>query len=152
MKVMERTENGITAHVTMTEGLREINTAMMEGKRQVRTMSCAGTHATIEYKDGRKVTMRRVEINEADFIAPAPPIKDGPKIVTVKGKRYVVGTIVPAQTDRKKIGENSYSLPHPAYVAYWSERNGKSFGATRHASANNKPGTIGRAIWDAVSN
>ncbi|WP_329168378.1 hypothetical protein OG709_30145 [Streptomyces sp. NBC_01267] len=69
------------------------------------------------------------------------------RIVTVKGKRYVVGTIVPARP--RTPGATSW-IPE-AYVSYWSERNGATFGATRSASASNKPGTVGRAIWEAVT-
>lgn len=71
----------------------------------------------------------------------------GRRIITVKGKRYVVGTVVPAQPKT----EGAVTWIPEAYVSYWSERNGETFGATRFASASRKPGTIGRAIWDAVN-
>jgi hypothetical protein len=152
MKVYTRTENGTATEVSLKDGLSEINHAMLSrrnGQRKVRTMSSISRNDyAIEYQDGGKVTLVVTEKTEE---APAETESKGRRIVTVKGKRYVVGTIVPAQTDRKKIGENSYSLPHPAYVAYWSERSGETFGATRSASASNKPGTVGRAIWDAVN-
>ncbi|WP_329142758.1 hypothetical protein OIU91_04005 [Streptomyces sp. NBC_01456] len=38
-----------------------------------------------------------------------------------------------------------------AYVSYWSERNGETFGPTRTTNGDAKPGTVGRAIWDAVN-
>lgn len=145
MEIYERTEGNHTFEVSVKDGLTEINHAQLNGKRNVKSMSqITRTDYVIEYRNGSKVTFRRTQAKPA-------PVEDGPTIVTVKGKRYVVGTIVPAQTDRKKIGKNSYSLPHPAYVRYWSERDGEAFGATRHANASNKSGTVGRAIWDAVS-
>lgn len=138
-QVYERTENGTVTHVSVREGLDEINHAMMEGKREVRTMSSISrTDYSIEYKDGRSVRLVRVD-------APAEKPEQGPKvwtgeatqIITVRGKRYVVGT-VRAGTSR-------------AYVHYWSERNGEAFGPTRDTGSDAKPGTVGRAIWDAVS-
>jgi hypothetical protein len=56
-KIFERTENGTTAHVSIREGLAEVNTAMMEGKRDVRRMSSGSTRHSIEYKDGRRVLL-----------------------------------------------------------------------------------------------
>jgi hypothetical protein len=61
-KVYERTENGTTTHVSIREGLAEINHAMMAGKREVETMSSVtSTDYAIEYKDGRTVTLTRVD-------------------------------------------------------------------------------------------
>lgn len=148
MKVFRRTENGATTHISIREGLAEINRAMMEGKKDVREMYAGSTGARITYKDGRRVMLLKVD-------APAPmetteqtdTASQGHRIVTVKGKRYVVGDVTPA---RPKTGDNCTWVP-VAYVEYWSERNGKAFGATRTGSAARKPGTIGRAIWDAVS-
>ncbi|WP_189886178.1 hypothetical protein [Streptomyces xantholiticus] len=142
-KVYERTENGTTAHVSIREAMAEVNGAMMAGKRHVRTMSSGRTQHSIEYKDGRQVRMTLVD-------APAPEAQEtdskGRRIVAVKGKRYIVGAVVPA---RPKVDGVPTWVPE-AYVAYWSERNGETFGATRFASASGKPGTVGRAIWDAV--
>lgn len=57
-KVYNRTENGTTAVVSRSEGLAEINRAMMAGKREVKTMSSISrTDYAIEYKDGRKVRL-----------------------------------------------------------------------------------------------
>jgi hypothetical protein len=143
MATYQRTEDGVVTVVSVKEGLAEINNAMMAGKREVRTMSSiTRTDYAIEYKDGRKVTLVRC-------VDPEPA--EAARIITVKGKRYVVGPIKPEQTERKKIGNHSYSLPHPAYASYWSERNGVAFGPTRGCSGRNKPGTVGRAIWDAVN-
>jgi hypothetical protein len=60
-KIYERTESGVTTRVSVSEALAEVNTAMMEGKREVRTMSSSRGDHSIEYKDGRKV--RLVEID-----------------------------------------------------------------------------------------
>lgn len=72
---------------------------------------------------------------------------DGKRIVTAKGKRYVVSAITPARP--RTPGAKSW-VPE-AYVRYWSERNGETFGATRFGKASGKPGSVGRAIWDAVN-
>ncbi|MEU1074352.1 MULTISPECIES: hypothetical protein [unclassified Streptomyces] len=64
-KIYERTENGITAHVSVREGLDEINHAMMGGRREVRTMSSiTRTDYAIEYKDGRSVRLVLVDAPE----------------------------------------------------------------------------------------
>ncbi|MFF3140847.1 hypothetical protein ACFVRU_03685 [Streptomyces sp. NPDC057927] len=163
-KIYERTENGSTTRVSKSEGLAEINHAMMAGKRDVRTMSSiTRTDFAIEYKDGRKVRLVLVDEPEAGpaAINQAPTTDEctcgcrqvkmtaskGPRVVTVKGKRYFVSAITPAQP--RTPGAKSW-VPE-AYLSYWTERNGETFGATRHASASRKPGTVGRAIWDAVN-
>ena len=62
MKLYERTEDGTTTRVSIREGLDEINHAQMAGKRDVRTMSSiTRTDFAIEYKDGRKVRLVRVD-------------------------------------------------------------------------------------------
>ncbi|WP_206302654.1 hypothetical protein [Streptomyces sp. WAC 01529] len=92
------------------------------------------------------------------FVSPAETEEEseaGPKawtgeptrIITVKGKRYAVSPIHPAPP--WTVGATSGVTP--AHVDYWSERNGKTFGATRSANGDAKPGTVGRAIWDAVN-
>ncbi|MEV5140357.1 hypothetical protein AB0K71_05890 [Streptomyces syringium] len=143
-KVYERTENGVTTHVSIQEAMAEVNDAMMgrlSRERRVRKMSSGRTQHSIEYADGREVRMTLVD-------APAPVETDskGRRTVTVKGKRYLVGTIVPA---RPKVDGVPTWVPK-AYVQYWSERNGEAFGATRSTNGDAKPGTVGRAIWDAV--
>jgi hypothetical protein len=143
-KVYERIENGVTTHVSVREAMAEVNDAMLgrlSRERSVRKMSSGRTQHYIEYRDGREVRMTLVD-------APATVETDskGRRIVTVKGKRYIVGTIMPARP--RTPGATSW-VPE-AFVSYWSERNGETFGATRHASASGKPGTVGRAIWDAV--
>ncbi|MEU7597313.1 hypothetical protein AB0B79_30415 [Streptomyces sp. NPDC039022] len=54
-----RTENGAMTTITAAEALAEINHAMMDGKRAVRTMTASGTptRAHIEYRDGRIVDL-----------------------------------------------------------------------------------------------
>src|SRR3546814_6742425 len=64
MKLYERTENGTTTRIPLAEGLAVINYAQMDGKRFVRSMSYAGGHAQIEYKNGIKVTLRQIEIED----------------------------------------------------------------------------------------
>ena len=141
-KVYQRTENGAMSEVSVKDAMAEVNFAMMDGKRYVREMSSGRGQHRIEYTDGRVVVL--LEMN-----APAKPETDseGRKIVTVKGKRYIVSPVTPA---RPKIAGVPTWVPE-AYVNYWSERNGETFGATRSASASRKPGTVGRAIWDSVS-
>jgi hypothetical protein len=141
-KIYERTENGTITHVSIREAMAEVNDAMMEGKRDVREMSSGRTQHHIEYADGRVVRMTLVD-------APEPEETDRKvrRIATVKGKRYIVSPIVPARP--KTPGATSW-VPE-AYVSYWSERNGETFGATRFASESDKTGTVGRAIWDAVN-
>jgi hypothetical protein len=141
-KIYERTENGVTAQVSVRDALAEVNHAMMDGKGDVREMSSSRGRHSIEYKDGRSV-----KLTEVDAPAPVETDSRGDRIISVQGKRYVVGTLVPARP--KTPGAKSWTPE--AYVSYWSERNGETFGATRFASASGKPGTVGRAIWDAVN-
>lgn len=148
MKVYTRTENGTATEVSLKDGLSEINHAQLSGRngqRKVRRMSSISrTDFAIEYQDGGKVTLIVTEKTEE---APAEAESKGRRIVTVKGKRYIATGITPAKP--KTPGCVSW-IPE-AYLSYWTERNGETFGATRHATASNKPGTVGRAIWDAVN-
>jgi hypothetical protein len=144
-KVYRRTENDVITHVSIQEAMSEVNEAMMgrlSRERRVRKMSSGRTQHHIEYADDRVVDLTLVD-------APAPVETDsaGRRIVTVKGKRYIVSDIIPA---RPKVAGVPTWVP-VAYVSYWSERNGETFGATRHASESGKPGSVGRAIWDAIS-
>jgi hypothetical protein len=143
-KVYKRTENGIVTHISVREALAEVNHAMMDGKRDVRSMSSGRTQHNIEYKDGRTV---RLVLVDAPAEQPAETDRKGRRIVTVKGKRYIVSKITPA----RPWTEGARAWTPEAYLSYWAERNGETFGATRNASASSKPGTIGRAIWDAVN-
>lgn len=141
-KVYERTENGTTTHVSIREAMAEVNDAMMGPRKNIREMSSGRTAHHIRYADGREVRMTLV-----DQPAPVDTDSEGRKIVTVKGKRYVVSEVTPA---RPKVEGVPTWVPE-AYVSYWSERNGETFGATRFSSASMKPGTVGRAIWDAIN-
>jgi hypothetical protein len=143
-KVYERTENGVVTHVSREAGLAEINEAMIGRavrERSTRTMSSLSrTDYRIVCRDGREVTLKLVEEParvDTERTALIQRREDGDhimgRVVTVKGKDYVVGTVTGG-----------------SYVHYWSERDGERFGATRSASASRKPGTVGRAIWDAI--
>lgn len=87
------------------------------------------------------------ETEEESEAGPKAWTGEATRIVTVKGKRYAVGPIHPARS--WTVGATSGVTP--AHVDYWSERNGKTFGATRSTNGDAKPGTVGRAIWDAVN-
>ena len=65
-KVYERTENGVTIHVPIREALAEVNHAMMGGRKDVRRMASGRTQHSIEYKDGRLVSMRLVDAPAAE--------------------------------------------------------------------------------------
>ncbi|WP_432118472.1 hypothetical protein [Streptomyces sp. bgisy032] len=146
MKAYKRTENGVTSIVSKGEGLAEINHAMMEGKRQVEMMSSISrTDYAIEYKDGRSV---RLLLVDAPAEEPAETDSEGRRIVAVKGKRYVVSAITPARPRT----EGASSWVPEAYVTYWSGGPlGLPSGPTRFARGSAKPGTVARAIWDAVN-
>lgn len=164
-KVYERTENGVTSIVSRREGLAEINRAMLEGARDVRTMSGINrTDYVIGYKDGRSVRLILVGEGTPAMANEGPAVEDertaliqrradGPdlmgRVVTVKGKDYVVAKIISA--DRPIHAGAPKGWKPKAYVSYWSERGGVRFGATRTAGPDAKPGTVARAIWDAVS-
>lgn len=68
MKIYNRTENGVTSQVTVRVALDEVNHAMMEGKREVQTMSSGTGRHSIEYKDGRNVLL--IETEEAPATEP----------------------------------------------------------------------------------
>ncbi|WP_086559930.1 hypothetical protein [Streptomyces africanus] len=78
---------------------------------------------------------------------PAETDSKGRRIVTVKGKRYIVSAVTPARPKT----EGAVSWIPEAYACYWSERNGETFGPMQRALASRRPGTVGRAIWDAIS-
>jgi hypothetical protein len=74
-KVFERIENGVTTHVSVKEGLAEVNDAMMgrvSRERSVRRMSSGRTQHHIEYADGRDVRMTLVD-------APEPTDTEAPR-------------------------------------------------------------------------
>ncbi|MFJ2770287.1 hypothetical protein [Streptomyces sp. NPDC087300] len=105
---------------------------MLSRERTTRKIQSDRTRHHIEYADDRVVRLILV-----DAPATVETDSEGRRIVTAKGKRYVVGTI-------RQDGVRPY-------VHYWSERNGKTFGATRSTTGDAKPGTVGRAIWSAVT-
>lgn len=72
---------------------------------------------------------------------------DGRRIVTVNGKRYIIGAVSQAKTT--VIAGNTHVWP--GGVKYWTERNGDTYGPIRTALANSKPGTVGVAIWSAAN-
>lgn len=209
-----RTVNGGTPElITTRAALDEINAGMMDKavKRTIRQMSAARGEADIEYRDGRKVSIRHATPEEiagpdvsgrelaneigvsfddvmdaaADLAsewlsrghravfratvgndatistAAADEIRKRVKpeatsaygwparIVTVKGKRYIVELRVsPAKT---QILSNGTEHTWPGGVDYWTERNGKCFGPVRVALGNSRPGTVGAAIWAAAN-
>lgn len=142
-----RTENGIAANVTKAEGLAEANRCMMDGKREVATMTATTDMYMIWYKDGRRVYLSR---QTGDMPEPATKVdgSKGRKIVTVKGRQYVVSVVTPA---RPKVEGVPTWVPE-AYVSYWfGGPLGLPSGPTRTAKASMRPGTVGRAIWEAVN-
>jgi len=60
-KIYERTENGVTAPVSVRDALAEVNHAMMAGKGDVREMSSGRGRHSIEYRDGRSVKLTEVD-------------------------------------------------------------------------------------------
>ncbi|QDN64367.1 hypothetical protein [Streptomyces sp. S1D4-14] len=60
-KMYERTEDGVTTHVSIREAMAEVNHAMMDGKRDVREMSSGRDRHWIDYKDGRSVRLTLVD-------------------------------------------------------------------------------------------
>lgn len=86
----------------------------------------------------------------AKRLAPVAPERtaDGRRIVTVKGKRYIVDNHV---SQDRTVVHGGVERTWPGGVYYWNERNGETFGATRTAFSDSKPGTVGAAIWAAAS-
>ncbi len=144
-----RTEDGTTTPVTAREALDEINGCMIgDLKKTVRTMYGSGGNYVIEYRDGRKVRLTRVD---GDMPAPAPiapPVATGDVIETVSSTRALVtlsdgrSYIVDTRVVRSWQGK-----PVRAFTEYWTERDGKDFGATRVANEAMKPKTVGGRIW-----
>ncbi|MYS37169.1 hypothetical protein K388_07427 [Streptomyces sp. KhCrAH-43] len=146
-KIYLRIENGIESHVSVKDALGEVNDAMLgrlSRERSTRRMSSGQGHHAMEYRDGRLVTLVEIDAPQQVEEGPTAWTGEATRIITAKGKRYVVGQIIPAE-DR-----GSYRVTR-ACVRYWSERDGETSGPTRHASGDAKPGTVGRAIWDAVN-
>lgn len=94
MKHFTRTENGTTQHLSARDALAEINHAMMDGKRYVRTMSSdgGGSKHAIEYKDGRKVKFARMD-GAAPVTAPEGYTEGQAVTVHRPGKTPFTGTV-----------------------------------------------------------
>jgi len=144
MKVYNRTENGTTVQVSVKDAMAEVNAAMMGPRRNIREMSSVQGSHTIVYRDRRRVRLDEVDAPERTMRTGAYTTR---KKVTVKGKSYIVTAVTPA---RPRTPEAVSWIPE-AYVSYWAERNGTAFGPTRSGKASMRPGTVGRAIWDAVN-
>ncbi|MFW3473632.1 hypothetical protein ACN24M_20420 [Streptomyces microflavus] len=141
-KIYLRTEDGIDSYVTVKAALAEVDGLMMGPRNAFKEMSSGQGHHTITYRGGRRVVLK-----EIDAVTPHETDREGRRIVVAKGKRYIVTTVTPARP--RTPGAVSW-IPR-AYVEYWSERNGETFGPTRNTHGDTKPGTVGRAIWDAVN-
>lgn len=104
-KIYERTENGTVTHVSVREGLAEINHAMMGGKREVLTMSSINrTDYAIEYKDGRSVRLVRV-----DAPAEQPAETDErPDAWTVAGPGTLLHRFTQADKDGRALCNKSF--------------------------------------------
>lgn len=172
-KVFERTTTLVDDHgypmdpttdfVSVADGLATANFAMMgQTKRDVKTMSAGSGRYDITYKDGRRVVLvlvanPRLSAPKVEQTEEAPveqprtaviyPGTTG-RVVTVKGKDYVLADGV---RNGKSYDKTAGEWMPTQYVTYWSVRNGERFGATRTAGSYSKPGTTGRAIWDAAS-
>jgi hypothetical protein len=124
-------ENGIMRRVDNRVALNEISAAQMADEDIVTEMTYSNGNATITYADGRTIKIRRIR-------------KTKGSIVTVKGKHYVVGNVQP----EGRTGETTYTPQD--HVNYWTWKDGRPLGATRIASSEDNPGTVGAAIWAEV--
>lgn len=86
-KRYERTEDGTPTIVSVHQALAEVNTAMMEGKREVRTMSSGKGRHDITYKDGRHVVL--IEVDD-DY--PRVQVKDAPGYADFTGALLLAPT------------------------------------------------------------
>lgn len=153
-KVYNRTENGATETVSQRQGLDEINAAMMHRSHEVKEMSqISRTDYVIGYKSGDTVMLKLVDA--PDEVAPVAERtaviyrRAGGdvmgRVVTVKGKDYVMTELVPADRPIHKNAPKGWTPT--AYVTYWSMRSGERFGATRTARPSDKPGSVGHALF-----
>lgn len=147
-KIYLRTEDGVLTEVSVKDALAEVNEAMLgrvDRARTTRTISSSYGHHHIVYRDGRNVLLVLTDAPKPAGTVERDNLKR--RIVTVKGKRYIVTPVIPARP--RTPGAKCWTPE--AYAHYWTERNGETFGATRSACASQKPGTVGRTIWDALS-
>src|SRR5690606_16311404 len=64
-------------------------------------------------------------------------------VTLANGKRYIVSTQV-----RRKHPVNEYGMSCIAdHASYWTDRDGREYGATRSTNEHNKPGSVGGRIW-----
>lgn len=166
-KVYERTTSGrtsegiegTTAIVSQKDGMDEINSCMIGDRRKtvLRMSSISRTDYHIVYRNGEVVVLKLVNAPQPPKVEQAAPVErtaviyrrqDGDvtgRVVTVKGKDYVLAKLVPA--DRPVHAGAPKGWKPTAYVTYWSVRNGERFGATRTAGPDSKPGTVGHALF-----
>jgi hypothetical protein len=62
MRMFELTENGVTKLIPLREGLEILNDVQLYGREFVKEASIGSLRADIEYKDGTKFTLVRVEV------------------------------------------------------------------------------------------
>ena len=124
-------ESGTTRRVENKAALAEISAAQMDTHHldcSVEEVSYSNGNAEIKYSDGRVIHIRRVRKTEGTTIE-------------FKGKKYVTGNVRPWTHQ----GTTTWS------VNYWSGGlTGQPAGPTRFSSANNKPGSVGHAVWTAI--
>ncbi len=152
MTYFTRTENGQAENVSSSDALETINWAMMGGSRDVAEMSAANGRYSIRYRNGDRVLFER---QDGDM-PQAQPVRTARiartmngdvmgRVVTAKGKDYVLTELVPADRPIHKGAPKGWKPT--AYVTYWSVRNGERFGATRTAGPSAKPGTVGHVLF-----
>lgn len=122
-KMFKRTENGVTQWMSIREGLKEINHAMMEGKSEVREMFAGSRGARITYKDGRRVMFMKLD---APVETPAPqqtepPADERPDAWSVASHKMLLHRFTQADKDGRALCNKSYRP--------WRYGNGYSFAA-----------------------
>lgn len=138
--VIDHTEDGgATWHQTPGHTYRDKADAeaallRLAADKRNRGMNFRGASVHLTVTASGKATATRTETRSA----PVERTANGLRIVNANGKRYVVSAI----------RRSAYA---PDRVEYWSERNGRRFGATRNAAADDRPGTVAAAIWASVA-
>lgn len=122
----------------------QMNQSTTEELIQMRN-SAAALVAKLDAEIERRSEPAPVAPVESTEPAPVERSEHGELIVTAKGKRYVVSSVNRAIPKAPGV---TFWRPNPT-VSYWTERDGKSFGATRGASSVSKPGTVAHAVWAA---
>ncbi len=148
-----RTENGAAANVNKADALAEINKCMMDDKREVAEMTSVYGYTLINYKDGRKVELSR---QDGDMPEPvkAGTVKVKRDTMVPVGPHTMLATLATGRTyivwakPRRKHPRNECGVSGNAdFTSYWTEKDGRPFGATRIASELDKPGGVGGRIW-----